>query len=306
MCGVIRFPPVLHCAVFPGTIPVRKAHALILVVAFCSPALAQTISSDLRQHIDAIASDALTKTGVPSASIAVVQDGKIAYLQAYGNARLDPRTPARPDQRYNIGSISKQFTAAAMLLLQEQGKLSLDDKVANSSPASPAPTKSVFASCSLIPPAIRTTGRRTTCCPHAAANHCGQDHGWLGAQAARFRPRLQMAVQQHQFRDRGRDRRKASGMPLLQFLREKIFAPLGMKSVANIDQDRLADTDPDRLRALRARSAASRAQGREGLAVRRRRTGHARRRSRPLGHFHDRSNGVAAIFLPAAGNRSRC
>src|SRR5262249_60901894 len=54
----------------------------------------------------------------------------IVYLKAYGSARLEPKTPATSSMRYSIGSISKQFTAAAMLLLQEEGKLSLDDKVA--------------------------------------------------------------------------------------------------------------------------------------------------------------------------------
>src|SRR5208337_330041 len=67
--------------------------------------------------------------GVPSASLAVVVGGKVAYLQAYGNARLEPRLAATPEMQYSVGSISKQFTAAAILLLQEQGKLSLDDHV---------------------------------------------------------------------------------------------------------------------------------------------------------------------------------
>ena len=67
---------------------------------------------------------------MPSASVAIVKDGAIAYLQAYGDARLEPKTPAKSEMRYSIGSISKQFTAAAMLLLQEEGKLSLDDTVA--------------------------------------------------------------------------------------------------------------------------------------------------------------------------------
>jgi CubicO group peptidase (beta-lactamase class C family) len=63
--------------------------------------------------------------------------------------------------RYSIGSISKQFTAAAILFLQEEGKLSLDDKVPSSFPTSPAPTKSPFANCSRTLPAIKTTGRKT-------------------------------------------------------------------------------------------------------------------------------------------------
>jgi CubicO group peptidase (beta-lactamase class C family) len=80
----------------------------------------------MQQKIDKVAHDALAKTGVPSASVAIVKDGQVAYLHAYGNARLDPETPAKPEMRYSTRSISKQFTAAAILVLQEQGKLSLD------------------------------------------------------------------------------------------------------------------------------------------------------------------------------------
>src|ERR1700734_4475116 len=100
-----------------------------LILALSSPnASAQTqLPIEMQQKIDKVAHDALAKTGVPSASLAIVMDGQIAYLHAYGDARLDPKTPAKPEMRYSIGSISKQFTAAAILLLQEQGKLSLDD-----------------------------------------------------------------------------------------------------------------------------------------------------------------------------------
>jgi CubicO group peptidase (beta-lactamase class C family) len=69
---------------------------------------------EIQQKIDKLATDALAKSGVPSASIAVVKDGQIAYLRAYGSARLDPATAAKPEMRYSIGSISKQFTAAAI------------------------------------------------------------------------------------------------------------------------------------------------------------------------------------------------
>src|SRR5262249_39757595 len=106
--------------------------APIVFVAFTSIAVnAQaSISADVQQKIDQLAKDTLTKTGVPSASVAIVKDDQVAYVKAYGDARLEPKTPATPEMRYSIGSISKQFTATAILLLQEQGKLSLDDKVA--------------------------------------------------------------------------------------------------------------------------------------------------------------------------------
>ena len=106
-----RFSKFLHC----------RAVLIAILVTSCLPATAQlqsTLSSDLRQKIDQAVNDVLTDTDVPSASIAIVKDGRLAYLQAYGDARLDPRNAARPEMRYSIGSISKQFTAAAILLLQ--------------------------------------------------------------------------------------------------------------------------------------------------------------------------------------------
>src|ERR1043166_2032206 len=107
----------------------RFVFIIALIVLSLPGANAQDLSPELRGKIDKLATDALAKSGVPSASIAVGRDGKIVYLNAYGSARLEPKTPATSAMRYSIGSISKQFTAAAMLLLQEQGKLSLDDKV---------------------------------------------------------------------------------------------------------------------------------------------------------------------------------
>src|SRR5262249_54574774 len=89
-----------------------------------------SLPQEQRGKIDAAVRRVLSSTGVPSASVAIVRDGRIAYLQAYGDARLQPRVAATPGMRYRIGSISKQFAATAILMLAEQGKLSLDDPVA--------------------------------------------------------------------------------------------------------------------------------------------------------------------------------
>lgn len=83
----------------------------------------------MKGEIDKAVRDLLAKTGAPSASIAVVMDGKLLYAQAYGIARVAEKLKATPDMPYSIGSISKQFTAAAILLLAQEGKLSLDDKL---------------------------------------------------------------------------------------------------------------------------------------------------------------------------------
>jgi D-alanyl-D-alanine carboxypeptidase len=87
------------------------------------------LTGDCAARTTSIAEDVLEQRGVPSASIAVVKGGKLVYTHAYGKAHLDPDVAATPEMRYSIGSVSKQFTAAAILILQEQGKLKLDDAV---------------------------------------------------------------------------------------------------------------------------------------------------------------------------------
>jgi CubicO group peptidase (beta-lactamase class C family) len=67
---------------------------------------------------------------VPGASIALVRNGRVELVKAYGFASLDPRVPADTTTRFSIGSVTKQFVAALALLLQEDGVLSLNDTVA--------------------------------------------------------------------------------------------------------------------------------------------------------------------------------
>ena len=105
----------------------RWAALAFLTLAGTVPAGAQSLSREQITTIDAAAAKALADTGVPAASIAIVRDGKIVYTKAYGFQRAGQ--PARTDARYAIASVGKQFTAAAVLILAEQGKLSLDDKV---------------------------------------------------------------------------------------------------------------------------------------------------------------------------------
>jgi CubicO group peptidase (beta-lactamase class C family) len=109
----------------------RSCWLVIALLVLTSRARAQSNdNATLPARVDSIASAVLASTGVPSATVAVVTHGQLAYAQAYGTAKLEPRLAATPDMRYGIGSISKQFTAACVLLLQQEGKLSLDDNVA--------------------------------------------------------------------------------------------------------------------------------------------------------------------------------
>src|SRR5262245_53424827 len=105
------------------------AGALVAVVVPARSQTAVALPESVRTRIDSIVAEELKTSGAPSVSLAIVKDGAIAYANAYGNARVQPPTKATPSMRYSIGSVSKQFTAAAILLLAEEGRLSLDDKV---------------------------------------------------------------------------------------------------------------------------------------------------------------------------------
>jgi len=78
--------------------------------------------------VDAIFAD-LTKPGSPGCALGIYRDGKIIYTKGYGLANVEDNVPITPQTVFDVGSISKQFTAASILLLEKQGKLRLDDDV---------------------------------------------------------------------------------------------------------------------------------------------------------------------------------
>jgi CubicO group peptidase (beta-lactamase class C family) len=229
--------------------PVRLLQtfaAFLIFAAATSNAFAQAqLPQDLREKIDKLASDTLAHAGVPSASVAVVKDGRVVYLKAYGDARVAPRVPAAPEMRYSIGSISKQFTAAAILLLQEQGKLSLDDKVSKFFPD--------------LTRANEITIRQLLSHTAGYQDYWPQDYvmpmmlrpvtsrkildTWA-RRALDFEPGTKWQYSNTGYVIAGAIVEKVSGTPLLQFLREKMFAPLGMKSITDIDEGRLTESDP--------------------------------------------------------------
>jgi len=104
------------------------AGLVALGLAAALPAGAKPLTDAQKAKIDVIVAETLKTTGVPSASLAIVVDGRLDYARAYGDQRLDKSAPTIT-ARYPIASNSKQFTAAAILLLVEDGKMSLDDKV---------------------------------------------------------------------------------------------------------------------------------------------------------------------------------
>ncbi|HYM23391.1 MAG TPA: serine hydrolase, partial [Vicinamibacterales bacterium] len=81
----------------------RFIVSALFVLAYAAAAVAQELPASLVARIGESVEQVRAATGVPSASIAVVQDGRIVYTQAFGAANLETDRPARPEMRYSVG-----------------------------------------------------------------------------------------------------------------------------------------------------------------------------------------------------------
>jgi CubicO group peptidase (beta-lactamase class C family) len=195
--------------------------------------------------IDAAAAEVLKSTGVPSASVAVVEGGKVAYVKAYGMARLEPPMPAEAGMQYSVGSISKQFTAALILLLQQDGKLKVDDPVGKYLPeltrANEVTIRQVLSMTSGYQDFwpedyVMTSMMKPT-------NPQGILDVW-GKKPLDFEPGTEWQYSNTNYVIAGRISEIVGGKPLIEQLQERIFKPLKMAGVLNSDASRLPATDP--------------------------------------------------------------
>jgi len=220
--------------------------SLALCVA-CTALMAQsvnTIDPAMKARVDAIAAGVMEQNGIPSASVAVVQGGRLVYTHAYGRAHIDPDKQATPEMRYSIGSISKQFTAAAILILQEEGKLKLDDAVGKYVPGltrgDEVTIRQILSHTSgyqdywpedyLMKPMEQPTNAQSIL------------DGWA-KKPLDFEPGTQWQYSNTNYVIAGLIVEKVSGKKLMDFLGEHIFHPLNMRSVWNSDETKLTQTD---------------------------------------------------------------
>lgn len=233
--------------------PSRRALAILAAMAACSkgggnkaaePPPPPLDPKDVPANIDRIASKVIADLGTPSAVVAAVADGKIVYVHAYGNGRIEPKVAATTAMRYSIGSISKQLTATAVLLLAEDGKLTLDDKVGKYVPGL---TRGDDVS-------LRQLLSHTSGYP----DYAPQDYmvpEWAKPIAApqilerwakvplEFEPGTKWQYSNTNFVIAGVIVEKLANVPLFDFLNERVFKRLGMASVANTDASALTDKD---------------------------------------------------------------
>jgi D-alanyl-D-alanine carboxypeptidase len=195
--------------------------------------------------IDAAAAGVLEATGVPSASVAVVQGGRVVYAKAYGEARLEPRMAAGPGMQYSVGSISKQFTAAMMLLLVQDGKVKLDDPVGKYLPgltrANEVTVRQVLSMTSGYQDFWPEDYVMTSMMVPATPQHILDV--W-GKKPLDFEPGTEWQYSNTNYVIAGRIVEIAGGRPLVEQLRERIFGPLKMTGVLDSDASRLPEGDP--------------------------------------------------------------
>ena len=217
-----------------------------LIVFDLTAAQSQTTSPvdpAFTRQIDSIANGVVTSTGVPSASVAVVKNGRLAYANAYGSAKLDPSVSAKPEMRYAIGSISKQFTAVAALLLQQDGKLRLDDPVSKYIPGltrgNDVTVRMILSHTSgyqdFWPQDYVMPGMLKPTTPQAIAD------AWA-KKPLDFEPGSRWQYSNTNYTLAGMVVEKASGMPFFQFVRTRILEPVGLTSASNFDVDPRAAT----------------------------------------------------------------
>jgi len=101
----------------------RARICLLLAVAFLASPFARG------DRVDDYIKNEMDRRRVPGIALVIVKDGKPIKTAAYGLANLEHNVPVKPETVFEIGSITKQFTAAGILLLAQEGKLSVDDKI---------------------------------------------------------------------------------------------------------------------------------------------------------------------------------
>lgn len=207
---------------------------LLLLALVATPAAAKPLSAAETAAIDKLVTDTLQETGVPSASISIVRGGEIVLVKAYGKAsETIPR--ARADLPYQIASISKQFTTMGLLLLEDEGKLSLDDTVSKWIPD--------------VSGGDRITIRRMLSHTAGLQDYWPQDYMFAamtrpvspqgivdrwGKKGLDFDPATQWQYSNTGYVVAGMILEKAAGEPLMAYLKRRVFDPVG---IAPLNQD---------------------------------------------------------------------
>lgn len=180
-------------------------------------------------RVDKLVDDRMYHEQIPGLALAVIKDGKIVKMQTYGFADVDSKIPVTTNTVFRIGSVSKQFIATAIMMLVEEGRISLDDPVSKYLDGTPKRWEKIT---------IRHLLTHTSGIPDFSNEDIrvkdgpgDYDHRVLDALAKRrlhFAPGDEWRYSNSNYHLLGMVIQKITGKPYDDFLRERIFKPLGM------------------------------------------------------------------------------
>jgi D-alanyl-D-alanine carboxypeptidase len=212
---------------------ISTVRSILLIWAGCfAVAIAVTPDpSPSPASLEAIV-DAAYPTDAPGAAVIVVRDGKVLYRGARGLANLELGVPLKPESVFRIGSVTKQFTAAAILLLAEQKKLALIDPITKFLPDYPVQGKVVtlehlLAHTSGIPSYTDIAEWRPTRRTDVSVQ---QLVDFFKDKPFEFEPGQHWKYNNSGYVLLGAIIEKVSGQSYSEFMRENVFEPLGMKN----------------------------------------------------------------------------
>lgn len=211
-----------------------------LLLLWSLPASAQSLRASTERAIDAAMNASVTSGWTAGGAVAVMHKGEVVFARGYGFANLETQTHVTPDTVFRIGSLTKQFTAASILILAQEGKLSLEDR-ANQYLPGISPDD---------PVTIRQLLNHTAGFTDYVGGEGFDKVQWLPLASEELVAHVLSLEPQHQFPAgtnwaysnsnyvlAGAIVEKVSGQPLREFMSARLFRPLGMTRTA-LDDDR--------------------------------------------------------------------
>lgn len=223
--------------------------ALICILAGgASIVCAQNQSDDaLSAKVDEVVRMQMREQKIPGVSLGVMRDGKIIKATGYGLANVELNAPVTPQSAFHTESVGKTFTAVGVMILLEEGKVGLDDKITHYLPESPKEWKDVT---------VRQLMTHTSGIPDYLGEFSGKmlvdlrrdytEEQLLHVIASApmdFQPGEKRVYCNSGFVILGALIHRVSGKPWAEFLQERIFGPLGMTATRVISE---ADIIPNR------------------------------------------------------------
>jgi len=205
----------------------RCAHATLRFALFATLTACATSGHGSMDEIDVL----MKRYGgnVPGASLLVVRDGSAVVRRSYGRSNLEDRIAATPETNYRLASVTKQFTAAAILLLSQDGKLSLDDPVKKWLPSLPSAIDSVTITHLLTHTSGIIDYEDVMPAGTVKQLHDADVLRLLEAHdSVYFKPGTRYSYSNSGYSLLSLIVARASGKSFATFLRERIFLPLGM------------------------------------------------------------------------------